>query len=39
MLAMGDGSIIRMSCVASSIRGVASRFVYSTTKAAVIGLR
>ena len=38
MLARGDGSIINMSSVASSIKGVPSRFVYSMTKAAVIGL-
>lgn len=38
MLAARDGSIINMSSIASSIKGVASRFVYSTTKAAVIGL-
>jgi 2-keto-3-deoxy-L-fuconate dehydrogenase len=38
MLARGDGSIINMSSVASSVKGVPSRFVYSTTKAAVIGL-
>lgn len=38
MLAHGEGCIINMSSVASSVKGVASRFVYSTTKAAVIGL-
>ena len=38
MLARGDGAIINMSSVASSVKGVANRFVYSTTKAAVIGL-
>jgi 2-keto-3-deoxy-L-fuconate dehydrogenase len=38
MVARGDGSIINMSSVASSVKGVASRFGYSTTKAAVIGL-
>ena len=38
MLARGDGAIINMSSVASSVKGVSSRFVYSTTKAAVIGL-
>lgn len=32
------GSIINMSSVASSIKGVPNRFVYGTTKAAVIGL-
>ena len=38
MLAQGRGSIINMSSVASSIKGVPNRFAYSTTKAAVIGL-
>jgi 2-keto-3-deoxy-L-fuconate dehydrogenase len=38
MLARGDGAIINMSSVASSVKGVPSRFVYTTTKAAVIGL-
>jgi 2-keto-3-deoxy-L-fuconate dehydrogenase len=38
MLARNDGCIINMSSVASSIKGVPSRFVYTTTKAAVIGL-
>lgn len=38
MLERENGSIINMSCVASSVKGVPSRFVYSTTKAAVIGL-
>jgi 2-keto-3-deoxy-L-fuconate dehydrogenase len=38
MLARGKGSIINMSSVASSIKGVPNRFVYSATKAAVIGL-
>ena len=38
MLARGEGSIINMSSVASSIKGAPSRFVYGTTKAAVIGL-
>jgi len=38
MLERGSGSIINMSSVASSIKGVANRFAYSTTKAAVIGL-
>ena len=32
------GSIITMSSVASSVRGVPDRFAYATTKAAVIGL-
>jgi len=34
----GGGSIINMASVASSIKGAPSRFVYGTTKAAVIGL-
>ena len=38
MLARGDGAIINMSSVASSVKGVPNRFAYSTTKAAVIGL-
>ena len=33
-----SGSIINIASVASSVLGVANRFVYSTTKAAVIGL-
>jgi 2-keto-3-deoxy-L-fuconate dehydrogenase len=38
MLAKGKGSIVNMSSVASSIKGVPNRFVYGATKAAVIGL-
>lgn len=38
MLAQGGGSIVNVSSVASSIKGVPNRFVYGTTKAAVIGL-
>jgi 2-keto-3-deoxy-L-fuconate dehydrogenase len=38
MLERGDGSIVNMSSVASSAKGVPNRFVYSATKAAVIGL-
>jgi 2-keto-3-deoxy-L-fuconate dehydrogenase len=38
MLARGDGAIINMSSVASSIKGAPARFVYGMTKAAVIGL-
>ena len=38
MLEAGGGSIINMSSIASSLRGVPNRFVYTTSKAAVIGL-
>jgi 2-keto-3-deoxy-L-fuconate dehydrogenase len=38
MLARGGGSIINMASVAGSIKGAPNRFVYGTTKAAVIGL-
>lgn len=38
MLAAGGASIINMASVAGSIRGLPNRFVYGTTKAAVIGL-
>lgn len=38
MLAQQKGSIINMSSVASSIKGVSNRFAYSASKAAVIGL-
>ncbi len=38
MLARGGGSIINVASVASSIKGVPNRFIYGTTKAAVIGL-
>jgi len=38
MLAKGAGSVINMSSAASSVKGAALRFVYGTTKAAVIGL-
>ena len=38
MIERGGGSIVNMSSVASSIRGLPNRFVYGTTKAAVIGL-
>jgi len=38
MLSRGGGSIVNMSSVASSIKGVPNRFAYATTKAAVIGL-
>ena len=38
MLAAGGGSIINMASVASSVKGIANRFVYGASKAAVIGL-
>ncbi|MEO7335027.1 MAG: SDR family oxidoreductase [Caldimonas sp.] len=38
MLAQGQGSIINVSSAASSIKGVPNRFVYATSKAAVIGM-
>src|SRR5260370_32475422 len=38
MLSNGGGSIINISSVVSSIRGVPSRYVYGATKAAIIGL-
>ncbi|MCP4317545.1 MAG: SDR family oxidoreductase [Hyphomicrobiales bacterium] len=38
MLERGGGSIINMSSVASSVKGVPNRFVYSASKAAVLGL-
>jgi len=38
MLAKGAGSIINIASVASSVKGVPNRFVYTATKAAVIGL-
>lgn len=38
MLERASGSIINMASVASSIKGAPNRFVYGTTKAAVIGL-
>ena len=38
MLARGGGSIINMASVCSSIKGLPNRFIYGTTKAAVIGL-
>ncbi len=38
MLAQGHGSVINMASAASSIKGAPNRVVYSTSKAAVIGL-
>src|SRR5213075_1163563 len=38
MLAAGRGSIINMASVCSSMKGLPNRFVYDTTKAAVLGL-
>ena len=38
MLASGGGSIINMSSIASSVKGIPNRFAYTATKAAVIGL-
>lgn len=38
MLERGDGSIVNMASVASSVKGVPNRFAYGVTKAAVIGL-
>ncbi|MFM8991389.1 MAG: SDR family oxidoreductase [Alphaproteobacteria bacterium] len=38
MIANGGGSVVNMSSVASSVKGVVNRFVYGTTKAAVIGM-
>jgi 2-keto-3-deoxy-L-fuconate dehydrogenase len=38
MLANGGGSIVNVASVAGSVKGVVNRFVYGTTKAAVIGL-
>ncbi len=38
MVEQGGGSIVNISSVAGPITGVANRFVYSATKAAIIGL-
>ncbi len=38
MIANGGGSIVNMSSVAGSLKGIVNRCVYGTTKAAVIGL-
>jgi 2-keto-3-deoxy-L-fuconate dehydrogenase len=37
MLKRGKGSIVNIASVASSLRGLPNRFVYGTTKAAIIG--
>jgi len=38
MLAHGGGSIVNMASIASSVKAAPNRFVYATSKAAVIGL-
>jgi 2-keto-3-deoxy-L-fuconate dehydrogenase len=38
LIEKGGGSIINMASVSSSLKGVSSRFIYSATKAAVIGM-
>jgi 2-keto-3-deoxy-L-fuconate dehydrogenase len=38
MLERGSGVILNMASVASSLKGVPSRFIYAATKAAVIGM-
>jgi 2-keto-3-deoxy-L-fuconate dehydrogenase len=38
MLARGHGAIINIASVASSLKGVPNRFIYSSSKAAVIGM-
>jgi 2-keto-3-deoxy-L-fuconate dehydrogenase len=38
MLAKGKGAIVNIASGASSVRGIANRFVYGASKAAVIGL-
>lgn len=38
MIAQGSGSIINMSSVSSSLKGVPNRFAYSASKAAVLGM-
>lgn len=38
MLKKGGGSIVNMSSIASSVKGLPNRFVYGATKAAVVGL-
>ena len=38
MLAAGKGSIVNVSSIASSVKGIPNRFAYGSTKAGVIGL-
>lgn len=38
MLDAGGGSIVNIASIAGSVKGIPNRFVYGTTKAAVIGL-
>lgn len=38
MLTRGSGTIINMASVASSLKGVPNRFIYSASKAAVVGM-
>jgi 2-keto-3-deoxy-L-fuconate dehydrogenase len=38
MLARGRGSVLNIASVASSLKGVPNRFIYSASKAAVIGM-
>lgn len=38
MLAKGSGSVVNIASGAGSVRGIPNRYVYGTTKAAVIGL-
>jgi 2-keto-3-deoxy-L-fuconate dehydrogenase len=38
MLESGGGSIVNMASVAGAVKGIPNRFVYSATKAAVVGL-
>ena len=38
MLEKGAGSIVNMSSVASSVKGAPNRFIYGTSKAAVVGM-
>jgi 2-keto-3-deoxy-L-fuconate dehydrogenase len=38
MVEKGGGSIVNISSIASSVKGIPNRFAYGTTKAAIIGL-